>query len=53
MPKMKAYENFDAYLADQAPRNQAIIRALRKFVDRSSIDERVCAALLKQAARLP
>ncbi len=30
--KMKAYATFDLYLADQAPRNQAVIRALRKFV---------------------
>ena len=32
--KMKAYANFDEYLAGQAPRNQDTIRALRKFVKR-------------------
>ena len=32
--KMKAYASFDLYLADQAPRNQTVIRALRKFVKR-------------------
>lgn len=32
MPKMKAYASFDDYLRDQSPRNQAIIRALRRFV---------------------
>ena len=32
MPKMKSYASFDNYLADQKPRNQAIIRALRRFV---------------------
>lgn len=32
--KMKAYASFDEYLADQDPKNQAIIRALRKFVKR-------------------
>jgi hypothetical protein len=32
--KMKAYATFDEYLADQVPQNQAIIRALRKFVKR-------------------
>jgi hypothetical protein len=31
---MKAYTSFDDYLADQSPRNQAIIRALRAFVKR-------------------
>jgi hypothetical protein len=30
--KMKAYSSFDDYLADQSAGNQAIIRALRKFV---------------------
>jgi len=30
--KMKAYASFDQYLAGQAPRNQDVIRALRKFV---------------------
>ena len=32
MKKMKAYPSFDAYLTDQRPRAQAIIRALRRFV---------------------
>jgi hypothetical protein len=32
--KMKAHATFDLYLADQSPRNQRIIRALRKFVER-------------------
>ena len=32
--KMKVYATFDEYLADQAPRNQNVIRALRKFVKR-------------------
>ena len=32
MPKMKAYASFDAYLRDQGVKNQAIIRALRRFV---------------------
>ena len=32
--KMKAYPSFDEYLADQVPRNQNIIRTLRKFVKR-------------------
>ncbi len=36
MPKMKAYANFDLYLADQSPANQAIVRALRAFVRRTS-----------------
>lgn len=31
---MKAYASFDAYLKDQSPKNQTIIRALRKFVAR-------------------
>jgi hypothetical protein len=34
MRKMKAYANFDSYLADQSPRNRAVIRALRLFVGR-------------------
>jgi hypothetical protein len=33
--KMKAYASFDLYLADQPPKNQTIIRALRKFVRRT------------------
>lgn len=32
MTKMKAYASFDLYLNDQRPKNQAVIRALRKFV---------------------
>ena len=35
MKKMKAYASFDDYLADQGARNQAIIRALRRFVSRA------------------
>jgi hypothetical protein len=35
MKKMKAYETFDEYLKDQTPRNQAIIRGLRRFVSRT------------------
>ena len=34
MKKMKAYASFDDYLEDQSPRNQDIIRALRRFVRR-------------------
>ena len=34
MPRMKAYASFDDYLKDQRPKNQAIIRALRRFVKR-------------------
>jgi hypothetical protein len=34
MKKMKAYSSFDDYLKDQSPKNQAIIRALRRFVKR-------------------
>jgi len=34
MKKMKAYETFDLYLADQPPKNRTLIRALRKFVKR-------------------
>jgi len=34
MAKMKAYASFEDYVADQSPRNQAIIRALRRFVKR-------------------
>ena len=29
---MKAYASFDDYLKDQSPKNQTIIRALRRFV---------------------
>lgn len=32
--KMKSYDTFDAYLADQVTRNQRVIRSLRKFVSR-------------------
>jgi hypothetical protein len=32
--KMKSYASFDQYLAGQTPRNQNVIRALRKFVKR-------------------
>ena len=34
MKTMKAYASFDDYLKDQNPKNQAIIRALRRFVKR-------------------
>ncbi len=34
MGRMKSYANFDEYLKAQSPKNQAIIRALRKFVKR-------------------
>jgi hypothetical protein len=33
--KMKAYASFDAYLKDQSPRNQTIIRSLRRLVKRT------------------
>jgi len=33
--KQKAYESFDAYLADQSPKNRTLIRALRAFVKRA------------------
>lgn len=32
--KMKTYSSFDDYLKDQSLKNQAIIRALRRFVKR-------------------
>lgn len=32
MPKMKSYASFDLYLKDQRPKNQTVIRALRRFV---------------------
>ena len=35
MKRMKAYPSFDDYLEDQSPKNQAIIRALRRFVKRT------------------
>src|SRR5688572_32359888 len=34
MGKMRAFANFDEYLVAQSPKNQAIIRALRRFVKR-------------------
>jgi hypothetical protein len=34
MAKMKTYASFDDYLKDQSPRNQTVIRALRRFVKR-------------------
>ena len=34
MKRMKAYKSFDGYLKDQSPKNQAIIRVLRRFVKR-------------------
>ena len=34
--KMKAYATFDAYLADQSPKNRTLIRALRQFVARAA-----------------
>jgi hypothetical protein len=34
MGKMKTFADFDEYLKAQSPKNQAIIRALRKFVKR-------------------
>jgi hypothetical protein len=37
MPKMKVYAGFDAYLDDQTPNNQAIIRSLRLFVKRMKL----------------
>lgn len=36
--KMKRYPSFDAYLADQTPKNRTIIRALRRFVKRVAPD---------------
>jgi hypothetical protein len=36
MPKMKAYASFELYLADQKPKNRAIIEALRAFVGRTA-----------------
>jgi hypothetical protein len=32
--KMKSYQSFDEYLKDQSPKNQAIIRGLRRLVKR-------------------
>src|SRR5262245_12868765 len=34
--KMKAYATFADYLAEQPPKHQSIIRALRRFVKRSA-----------------
>ena len=34
MKRMKRYASFDDYLIDQSPKNQAIIRELRRFVKR-------------------
>ena len=34
MGKMKVYANFNEYLEAQSPKNQGIIRALRRFVKR-------------------
>jgi hypothetical protein len=34
MKRMKTYASFDDYLKDQNPKNQTIIRALRRFVKR-------------------
>jgi uncharacterized protein YdhG (YjbR/CyaY superfamily) len=34
MKRMKVFASFDEYLEAQSPKNQAIIRALRKFVKR-------------------
>jgi hypothetical protein len=34
MKRTKTYASFDDYLRDQSPKNQAIIRALRRFVKR-------------------
>src|SRR5215510_14467085 len=36
MPKMKRYESFTAYAADQTPKNRAMIRALRTLVKRTT-----------------
>jgi hypothetical protein len=33
--RMKAYESFDDYMADQRPKNKSIIKALRAFVKRA------------------
>jgi len=34
MKRMRAFATFDDYLAAQTPRNQVVIRELRKFVRR-------------------
>ena len=36
--KMKRYASFAAYLADQPPKNQTIIKALRRFVKKTAPD---------------
>ena len=36
MAKMNAYASFDDYSKDQTPKNQSIIRALRRFVKRAA-----------------
>ena len=36
MKRMTAYASFDDYLDAQSPENQAIIRALRRFVSRTA-----------------
>jgi hypothetical protein len=36
MPKMKRYESFAAYAADQTPKNRAMIWALRALVKRTT-----------------
>jgi hypothetical protein len=38
MSPMKRYESFDAHLADQSPRDQAVLRALRRLVRRVEPD---------------
>ena len=38
--KMKRYASFDDYLAGQSPKNQTIIRALRRFVRKVAPDLR-------------
>jgi hypothetical protein len=34
MERMKTYESFDDYVKDQSPRNQGVIRGLRRLVNR-------------------
>ena len=34
--KMKRYDSFDEYFADQTAKNQSIIRLLRRFVEREA-----------------
>ena len=40
--RMKAYASFDQYVLGQVPRNQGIIRAVRKFVTRVAPDLQEC-----------